>query len=791
MTDRAVCIHGHFYQPPREDPWLEQVEVQASAAPHLDWNERVTAECYRPCTAARVLAPDGRIEAIVNLFSRCSFNVGPTLLAWLERSAPDVYAAVLEADREALARYGHGAAIAQGYHHAVLPLADPLDRETEVAWAVRDFERRFGRPPEGFWLPELGVDVPTLEALAAHGVRFTVLAPHQAARVRSPGGDWREVDPLSLDLTRPYACPLPSGRTIAVFFYDGGVAHDLAFGDLLSNGDRFADRLVARLSDEDRPQLVSVATDGETFGHHRKFGEMALARALADLEGRPGLRVTVYGAFLAAHPPDREVAVREFTSWSCAHGVERWRTDCGCAMGTHPGWSQAWRAPLRRALEGLRDRLRPAFEAEVRPLLRDPWEARNAYVDLVHDPSLPAREAFLAAHAARPLSRDEQRRVLRHLELQRHLLMCFTSCGWFFDDIAGIEPVQVLRYAARACQLARDLSLPDPEPALVEVLRTARGNTPVAPDGAVVWALQVAPAVLDWPRLAAHFAVDMLWAEGPCTVEDGQYTVVCDRRDRSSDGDHRFAAGTLTIAAARTLESHSFSFGVLVGPDGAVRVGIGPGGSLDCPAPDRLEAAFPDHLYPPEALSLRERRSLYDRLMRTAADETAGACSTLAAERRPLLPVLGLLGLAPPPGFAAPVALALEAEVVALLAGVPCDTGRLAAAAAELARLPGLYDGPRLVRALESALFRVLLRARTDFQDTAALAEFSEILAALQPLSLAPDPWNLQNLYLTTARQYYSPMVAHGRIGTPADSPGSDWAVRFAHLAGFLGVRLP
>lgn len=792
MTDRAVCVHGHFYQPPREDPWLEEVDLQPSAAPFPDWNERVTAECYRPFTAARVLAPDGRISSIVNLFSRCSFNVGPTLLTWLERRAPDVYAAVLEADREALARYGHGAALAQGYHHAILPLADPRDRVTEVAWGVRDFERRFDRPPEGFWLPELAVDVPTLEALAAHGIRFTVLAPHQAARVRVPGGAWREVDRLSLDLSRPYRCPLPSGDSIAVFFYDGATADALAFGDLLSNGSRFSDRLARGLSGEDRAQLVSVAVDGETFGHHRKFGEMALARALAELEGRHRLRVTVYGEFLEAHPPEREVQVRELTSWSCAHGVERWRADCGCATGTHPGWSQAWRPVLRRALQDLRDRLRPAFEAGAGPLLSDPWRARDAYIDLVRDPSGPAREAFFAAHAARPLSPGEEHLVLAHLELQRHLLMCFTSCGWFFDDIAGIEPVQVLRYAARACQLARHLSLPDPAPALVEALRGARGNTPAAPDGAAVWARQVAPAELDWPRLAAHLAVKALWADAPCAFREGPYAVACEACDRSADGDRLFAAGALGVEASRTLECRAFSFGVLVGPDGAARVGIGPPGSPVCPGPDRLAESFPDHLYGPEALGLRARRDLYERLMRRAADETTVTCAPLAAGRRPLLAALAPLGLVPPPSFAAPVALALEGEVLALLGSAPCDTARLAPAAAGLAPLAGLYDAPRLRRALEEALRGALERAAAGFPDPSPLAEFSRIVAAAGPLALQPDLWSLQNLYMATAQKYYSPMAADGRRG--GDLPGPReraWEARFARLAGFLGVRLP
>ncbi len=791
MTDRAVCIHGHFYQPPREDPWLEQVALQPTAAPFLDWNERVTAECYRPFTAARLLAPDGRIESIFNLYSRVSFNIGPTLFAWLERHAPDVCAAVLEADAASLTRCGHGAAIAQGYHHAILPLADSRDLETEIAWGVRDFEARFGRSPEGFWLPEMGVDVPTLEALARHGVRFTVLAPHQAARVREPGGDWHVVDPLSLDLTRPYACPLPSGRSVAVFFYNAGVAHELAFGDLLSNGDRFAARLLGGFNPDGRDQIVSVALDGETFGHHQKFGEMGLARALQDLDGRPDLRVTVYGEYLERHPPVLEVSVREKTSWSCAHGVARWRTDCGCATGLHPGWSQEWRSPLRAGLEVLRDTLRPAFEAEGAALFQDPWEARSAYVDLVRDLSHTAREAFFARHAARPLTPDEERRALLHLELQRHLLMSFTSCGWFFDDIAGLEPVQVLRYAARACQIARTLGLPDPEPALVEVLGAARGNTPQAPDGGAVWREQVAPFVLDWPRLAAHVAVETLWARGPCAFQEGPYAVVCERCDRETAGRHRFAAGAATITAVRTGEFRAFSFGVLIGRDGTVRVGIGDAPGPSCPSPDDLERAFPEHFYPPEALSRRERRTLYDRLMRVDTDEAAAAAEGCAGDRRPLLGALGTLGLVPPPGFAAPVALALEAELIEGLAVDRPDTPGLAAAATELARLPGLYDVPRLARALESTLVRLLGQARAEFPAVDALQACTGTLDALRPLALEPDLWRLQNLYIGISQEYWGQMDETDQTGRPPGRDHAAWAARFSALADYLGVHLP
>ena len=460
LPPRYICIHGHFYQPPRENPWLETVEVQPGAAPYHDWNARITAECYGANANARILDDLGLIARIVSTYERISFNVGPTLLAWLQEQAPRVYYALLAADAQSQRRFaGHGSAMAQVYNHAIMPLCNRRDKYTQVRWGLRDFKSRFGRAPEGMWLAETAVDLETLDVLAEHGILFTVLAPHQA---KLPAGS---PDGAGVDTTRPYRVRLPSGRTIAIFFYDGPVSRAVAFEHLLGSGERFLSRLLSAFPAPRPPlasahpqvapaQLVHIATDGETYGHHHKFGEMALAYALDRLEraarGGDGPTLTNYGEFLSRHPPQEEIEIHENTSWSCAHGVDRWRADCGCNSGGNPGFHQRWRQPLRAALDALRDTITPLYLQQAAPLLRDPWAARDDYIDIILEraprpsdtPTQPAgrsddpdavergrraRSRFLTAHATRSLSPAEQQTVWHLLEMQRHSQLMYTS----------------------------------------------------------------------------------------------------------------------------------------------------------------------------------------------------------------------------------------------------------------------------------------------------------------------------------------------------------------------------
>ncbi len=476
--NRFVCVHGHFYQPPRENPWTGKVEQEASAAPFHDWNERITSECYAPNAAA-------------GNYARMSFNFGPTLLSWLEREAHEVYERVLAADRESRARFSdHGSAIAQAHSHVILPLASSRDKRTQVRWGVRDFERRFGRPPEGMWLPETAVDLETLETLAEEGLRFTILAPHQMHAWRRIGeGGWRDARAGGLDTRRPYAAALPSGHRISLFFYDGPASNAIAFGELARGGEALAGRLTSLLAEAPEPQLGSVATDGETYGHHFKGGERVLAEALSWIEARGAARLTNFSEYLASNPPDFEAEIVENTSWSCTHGVGRWREDCGCATGEHPGWTQSWRAPLRSALDWLRDELAARFEAAGRELFRDPWRARDESLPVLSGGPEEADE-FFRIQAARVLSGEDRRAALGLLEMQRYAMLMFASCGWFFDDPAGLETRQILRFAARAIELS------GPGAGLLEEeflkrLEPVASNDPAAGDGRRIYEASV------------------------------------------------------------------------------------------------------------------------------------------------------------------------------------------------------------------------------------------------------------------------------------------------------------
>jgi alpha-amylase/alpha-mannosidase (GH57 family) len=562
MSSRFITIHGHFYQPPRENPWLEAVETQDSAFPYHDWNERITAECYEPNATARILDENDRIRTIANNYAAISFNFGATLLSWLESCAPDTYAAIIEADRLSRERYsGHGCAIAQAYNHIILPLANGDDKRTQVRWGVRDFEHRFGRKPEGMWLPETAVDVASLEALAAEGIAFTILEPHQAARSRVIGAaEWHDgrghVDP-----TMPYLCNLPSGRSISIFFYDGPISRAVAFEQLLARGENLAHRLTGAFNAvRQHPQLVNIATDGETYGHHHRFGEMALAYALQLIEEGELATLTNYAEHLAAHPPTHEVQIVERTAWSCSHGVERWRSDCGCNTGAGPGWNQQWRAPLRASLDWLRDELTALFEREGDALLRDPWAARDEYIDVILDRTDETIERFLAKHA---LDRANVTPILELLEMQRNAMLMYTSCGWFFSDISGIETVQVLHYAARAIQLAARFGAHDLEAEFIRRIEPAQSNVPDRGNARLIYEREVIPARLDLQRVAAHYAVLALFD----TFEDDAkiYCYEVTRRDFEihKAGRARLAIGAIDVRSTITHESQSFELAAL------------------------------------------------------------------------------------------------------------------------------------------------------------------------------------------------------------------------------------
>ena len=562
QSNKFLCIHGHFYQPPRENAWLEHIELQESASPFHDWNERINFECYAPNTAARILDKD-RIEKIVNNYERISFNFGPTLLSWMEEADPDTYAAIQEADRRSIGRYGgHGNAIAQAHSHLILPLCNERDKRTQIKWGISDFRSRFHRMPEGMWLAETAVDTDSLEILAEEGIRYTILAPRQAKAVRAAGNDhWFAVNEGSIDTKKPYWCNLPSGRRIALFFYDGEVAQAVAFKGLLNNGHGFAHFLKKRFNPSAGSQLVHIATDGESYGHHHRFGEMALASCLEDLDKDSGLRLTNYGEYLDLYPPQYEIQIHDNSSWSCVHGVERWRSNCGCCTGGRPDWNQSWRGPLRKALDWLRDELIPLYEKEGKKLVRDPWLARDQYIDVILDRNEGAREAFLDSHQVKILTEEEQVRLWRLLEMQRNALYMYTSCGWFFDEVSGIETNQILQYALRAQDYAKQVAGVSLHATFESMLEETPSN--VHDNALNAYQKFVIPNRVGLDRAGMHLAVNTLFDDEADQEQLFNYDAELKMLDRRRYGNRQLLLGNAVLQSLITRSRKNFRFVVL------------------------------------------------------------------------------------------------------------------------------------------------------------------------------------------------------------------------------------
>jgi hypothetical protein len=588
---KHLVIHGHFYQPPRENPWTEEIDRQEGASPYHDWNDKIANECYLPNALSRRLDAHGRITKLVNNYEWLSFNFGPTLLSYLEDRFPEVYEKILAGDRASVKRLGRGNAIAQCYNHVIMPLASPRDRETQIRWGLRDFERRFGRAPEGIWLPEAAVNDAVLAVLVDHGIRFTILSPYQAQRVRplagaksgaagresKAGGDapWRDVSKGTVAAGFPYRCFAPGakgkrdrGRFVDVFFYDAPLSTDVSFNHLLRNGDRLAEAIefgFQRGGDD----LVAIATDGEIYGHHEPFADMALSYLVEEAAPRHGFSMTNFAAYLAAREPAFEVELKEGpngegTSWSCFHGVGRWKEDCGCSTGGDSSWNQKWRAPLRSGLDALAASLSAAFEEETRGLLADPWAARDDYIELVEERTTEAAKEFVRARASRELSGTEISRVLSLLESQRNAQLMFTSCGWFFADISGLEATQILRYAARAIELAGPARRTALERDLIAALSRAASNVPGKGTGADVFSAARKQSALGARSIAALYAVTEHFTPGEkIRLVYGHPVRPLESILRRMDGGAA-RAGSLELTSRYTLERRLFEYLVYV-----------------------------------------------------------------------------------------------------------------------------------------------------------------------------------------------------------------------------------
>jgi alpha-amylase/alpha-mannosidase (GH57 family) len=766
--ERYICIHGHFYQPPRENPWLEEIETQDSAYPYHDWNERIAAECYGPNAASRILNGGNRILRIVNNYARISFNFGPTLLAWLENKRPDIYRAILAADVESRRLFSsHGSAMAQAYNHIIMPLANRRDKFTQVLWGVRDFEHRFGRRPEGMWLPETAVDLETLGMMEEMGIRFTVLSPYQASRVRTPGSrNWKDAGGGRIDPSTAYRVNLRGGRYMNVFFYDGPISRAVAFENLLLRGEYLADRMIGAFSDaRPWPQLVHIATDGETYGHHRRKADMALAYALHYIESNNLARLTNYGEFLERHPPTHEAQIFERTAWSCSHGVERWASACGCASGMNRGWVQEWRAPLRAALDWLRDTLAPLYAEQARKYLRDPWEARNAYISVILDRSPESLDCFFAQQARRELTPAERVTVLKLLEIQRHAMLMYTSCGWFFDELSGIVTVQVIQYAARAVQLAQSLFGPSLEPRFLELLEHARGNIPEHENGRRIYEKFVRPAMLDLHKVGAHYAVSSLFEDYGERSRVFCYDVRREDHRTLSSGKARLVLGKAEVASAITRESATVSFGVLhLGEhnvSGGIRAFKGEQ-AYEATARSLGEAFqagdfaavlhgvyehFDAGTYSLKLLFRDEQRRILLKILESSLRRAEASYRHILDADAPLMYFVRSLGMPLPNRFRMAADFCLNTDLRRAFESNNLDVERVRSLLSQAAQLGIALDQPTLEYALRKTIARL-----ANFLDGAPgnlrlLERLNAAVAVARSLPFEADLWTAQNVY--------------------------------------------
>jgi alpha-amylase/alpha-mannosidase (GH57 family) len=806
-SKRFICIHGHFYQPPRENPWLETVETQDSAAPYHDWNERICAECYAPNGAARIVNHKNKIMRIVNNYARISFNFGPTLLSWLKENAPRTYRMILDGEHRSRRAFGgHSSAMAQVYNHIILPLANRRDRLTQIRWGIADYEQHYGTRPEGMWLSETAADSESLEMLAQCGIKFTVLAPHQCYRVRPLKGneEWTDTPGAGVDTTRPYLARFDSGVSITVFFYNGSASRAIAFEGLLNSGENFANRLRAGFKDGEQPQLVHVATDGESYGHHHKHGEMALAYTLRLIEADKTVNLANYGSFLAQFPPEYECEIVENTSWSCAHGIERWRSNCGC-NGGRPGFNQRWRTPLRQALNELRDAVAPLTELEGAKLFKDVWAARDAYIDVVLDRSTESSDRFFRAHQSHSLSEAERVRALELMEMQRHTQLMYTSCGWFFDDIAGIETVQVIAYAARVLQLAQDLfgeQAQQLEPSFLARMAEAKSNDATAGDGARIYKKCVDTMELGLEQVAAHYAISSVFSSFAEETDLFCYRVRRISHDIYTSGRGRLALGRASIASAITGQQQSFSFAVLHFGDQNITAAVKPYEDSDAAefeafakqAADYVQRAyFPEVIrqldryygrsdYSLTSLFTDEQRRIVQLILNSTLKDIEHSLTTIYEDHASLLHYLSQAGLPKPPALTLAAGFAVNAGLRRALEGDPIDQALLRSflSLAKADQVP--LESATLSYIADQRMKRAMVDLQMSSGSLEALDRALSLARSLEELPFDLNLWQAQNIWYEILRTSSYALTSLGKDERPR------WDKLFNELAGCLSI---
>ncbi len=796
--NKYICIHGHFYQPPRENAWLEVIEVQDSAHPYHDWNERISAECYGPNAASRILNNNGAITNIVNNYAKISFNFGPTLLSWMESNDRETYEAILDADRVSQENFGgHGSALAQVYNHMIMPLANARDKETQIIWGIRDFAHRFNRMPEGMWLAETAVDTETLELLAKHNIKFTILAPRQAKAYRKAGEkEWIQDAEKNIDTRRPYRYALPSGRSITLFFYDGDTSQAVAFNGLLNDGRKLAEQLVSTLDKQPvEPQLSHIATDGETYGHHHRHGDMALAFCLDVIEHNSNVKLTNYGQFLELHPPAWEVEIHEQSSWSCVHGVERWRSDCGCNTGGKPQWHQRWRKPLRETLDWLRDELITIFEREGARMFNDPWQARDEYINVILRRNDDTIKKFMRDHCSQTVEREN---VLRMMEVQRNAMLMYTSCGWFFDEVSGIETTQILEYACRAMQLMSQISDRDLEFEFRKRLEDIPSNVPSLGNASNIYTRSVLPSRINLERVGMHYAVASIFEEDVEAFPVFNYTTVNEVFIRKEAGEQKLVLGVTRVRSNVTRSEKRFAFAVIyMGKHNIIgNISLNMEAEKFASMQARMVAAFEasrlgdviglmQTYFGPEKYTIwelfqDEKRKVFDYITYQSMRDLEDSLRRIYNRDYPLVTALANNGIPIPNAYRSAFEYILNADLVNCFQTDKINIRMVERVTNELATWDLRIEDPGKIEHLAGeCIFRELKRIAAERENLKRVERLNRLFPLLVRFSLRPNLYKSQNLYFE---------IATASIDNGNRSP--EWIAQFTQLGNNLGVKV-
>jgi alpha-amylase/alpha-mannosidase (GH57 family) len=791
--EKYICIHGHFYQPPRENAWLEAIEVQDSAHPYHDWNERISAECYAPNTASRILDDRGAITHIVNNYSGISFNFGPTLLSWMEQNDPETYAAILEADEESIARFGHGSALAQVYNHMILPLANTRGKETQIIWGIRDFVHRFNRMPEGMWLAETAVDTESLSLMAKHGIKFTILAPRQAKAFRKVGETaWHEQE---IDPRRPYRYNLPTGDSIVLFFYDGDISQGVAFNGLLNDGSRLAERLINSFrKGGGEPQLCHIATDGETYGHHHKHGDMALAFCLNYIETQTNIKLTNYGQFLEKFAPTYEVQIHENSSWSCVHGVERWRNDCGCNSGGKPHYHQRWRKPLRESLDWLRDELEREFVTQGEEIFHNPWEARNEYINVILRRNDDTIRKFMRDHCKQDIHVTT---VLYLMEAQRNAMLMYTSCGWFFDEVSGIETIQILQYACRAMQLMNSMKPHDLEVEFRKRLESVPSNVPSLMHAGNIYTRSVLPSRIDLQRVGMHYAVASIFEEDVESFPIFNYTTANEIFVRKEAGEQRLVLGVTRVRSNVTRNEQRFAFAVIyMGKHNIIgNISIDMEREQFSDMQERMTSAFEEGrlgdvigvmqtYFGPEKYTLwhlfqDEKRRVLDLITQQSMAALEEALRRIYNRDYPLVTALANNSIPIPNAYRTTFEYVLNADLVNAFQPGKISVTTVERVINELFKWDLRIEDPgKVERMAGESIFKELRRISSEGENLRRLTKLNRLFPLLKQFNLHPNLHKSQNLYFEISRD----LSKEGRT--------AEWWQAFAELGEHMGVKV-